>query len=206
MCVKPKEYHWFCAFYRCNQPLVFCFSSTAFGFEQWRRRLRCFFLNFVVRVFEVSRGPFRKFVFGWTSDGEVYRGWFRLLVFEVSRGRIRNLRSEARQGWSCPATTKSQNNEKKSHVVFFSLFARLGDAENVENRSTLRVLKTRRTNSNTKDSNGSTKIDLNKTKANSGHLKVATLIRPLDTSKTKSLNQHLDTSRAVSKRGVQRSL
>ena len=91
MCVKPKEYHWFCAFYRCNQPLVFCFSSTAFGFEQWRRRLRCFFLNFVVRVFEVSRGPFRKFVFGWTSDGEVSRGWFRLLVFEVSRGRIRNL-------------------------------------------------------------------------------------------------------------------
>ena len=48
-----------------------------------------FFLNFVVRVFEVSRGPFRKFVFGWTSDGEVSRGWFRLLVFEVSRGRIR---------------------------------------------------------------------------------------------------------------------
>ena len=91
MCVKPKEYQWFCAFYRCNQPLVFCFSSTAFGFEQWRRRLRCFFLNFVVRVFEVSRGPFRKFVFGWTSDGEVSRGWFRLLVFEVSRGRIRNL-------------------------------------------------------------------------------------------------------------------
>ena len=91
MCVKPKEYLWFCAFYRCNQPLVFCFSSTAFGFEQWRRRLRCFFLNFVVRVFEVSRGPFRKFVFGWTSDGEVSRGWFRLLVFEVSRGRIRNL-------------------------------------------------------------------------------------------------------------------
>ena len=36
-----------------------------------------FFLNFVVRVFEVSRGPFRKFVFGWTSDGEVSRGWFR---------------------------------------------------------------------------------------------------------------------------------
>ena len=91
MCVKPKEYHWFCAFYRCNQPLVFCFSSTAFGFEQWRRRLRCFFLNFVVCVFEVSRGPFRNFVFGWTSDGEVSRGWFRLLVFEVSRGRIRNL-------------------------------------------------------------------------------------------------------------------
>ena len=91
MCAKPKEYEWFCAFYRCNQPLVFCFSSTAFGFEQWRRRLRCFFLNFVVRVFEVSRGPFRKFVFGWTSDGEVSRGWFRLLVFEVSRGRIRNL-------------------------------------------------------------------------------------------------------------------
>ena len=91
MCVKHKEYHWFCAFYRCNQPLVFCFSSTAFGLEQWRRRLRCFFLNFVVRVFEVSRGPFRKFVFGWTSDGEVSRGWFRLLVFEVSRGRIRNL-------------------------------------------------------------------------------------------------------------------
>ena len=91
MCVKPKEYQWFCAFYRCNQPLVCCFSSTAFGFEQWRRRLRCFFLNFVVRVFEVSRGPFRKFVFGWTSDGEVSRGWFRLLVFEVSRGRIRNL-------------------------------------------------------------------------------------------------------------------
>ena len=89
MCVKPKEYHCFCAFYRCNQPLVFCFSSTAFGFEQWRRRLRCFFLNFVVRVFEVSRGPFRKFVFGWTSDGEVSRGWFRLLVFEVSRGPIR---------------------------------------------------------------------------------------------------------------------
>ena len=28
---------------------------------------------------------------GWTSDGEVSRGWFRLLVFEVSRGRIRNL-------------------------------------------------------------------------------------------------------------------
>ena len=67
----------------------FCFSSTAFCFEQWRRRLRCFFLNFVVRVFEVSRGPFRKFVFGWTSDGEVSRGWFRPLVFEVSRGRIR---------------------------------------------------------------------------------------------------------------------
>ena len=59
MCVKPKEYQWFCAFYRCNQPLVFCFSSTAFGFEQWCRRLRCFFLNFVVRFFEVSRGPFR---------------------------------------------------------------------------------------------------------------------------------------------------
>ena len=37
----------------------------------------------------MSRGPFRKFVFGWTSDGEVSRGWFRLLVFEVSRGRIR---------------------------------------------------------------------------------------------------------------------
>ena len=91
MCVKPKECEWFCVFYRCNQPLVFCFSSTAFGFEQWRRRLRCFFLNFVVRVFEVSRGLFRKFVFGWTSDGEVSRGWFRLLVFEVSRGRIRNL-------------------------------------------------------------------------------------------------------------------
>ena len=91
MCVKPKEYQWFCAFYRCNQQLVFCFSSTAFGFEQWRRRLRCFFLNFVVRVFEVSWGPFRNFVFGWTSDGEVSRGWFRLLVFEVSRGRIRNL-------------------------------------------------------------------------------------------------------------------
>ena len=49
------------------------------------------FLNFVVRFFEVSRGPFRNFVFGWTSDGEVSRGWFRLLVFEVSRGRIRNL-------------------------------------------------------------------------------------------------------------------
>ena len=59
MCVKPKEYHWFCAFYRCNQRVVFCFSSTAFGFEQWRRCLRCFFLNFVVRFFEVSRGPFR---------------------------------------------------------------------------------------------------------------------------------------------------
>ena len=49
------------------------------------------FFNFVVRFFEVSRGPFRNFVFGWTSDGEVSRGWFRLLVFEVSRGRIRNL-------------------------------------------------------------------------------------------------------------------
>ena len=59
MCVKPKEYHWFCAFYRCNQPLVFCFSSTAFCFEQWRRRLRCFFRNFSARFFEVSRGPFR---------------------------------------------------------------------------------------------------------------------------------------------------
>ena len=91
MCAKPEEYQWFCAFYRCNQPFVFCFSSTAFCFEQWRRRLRCFFLNFVVRVFEVSRCPFRKFVFGWTSDGEVSRGWFRLLVFEVSRGPIRNL-------------------------------------------------------------------------------------------------------------------
>ena len=94
---------------------------------------------------------------------------------------------------------------KKITRRFFSLFARLGDAENVKNLSTLRVLKTRRTNSNTKDSNGSTKIDLNKTKANSGHLKIATLIRPLDTSKTKSLNQPLDTSRAVSKRNVQRS-
>ena len=39
----------------------------------------------------MSRGPFRNFVFGWTSDGEVSRGWFRFLVFEVSRGRIRNL-------------------------------------------------------------------------------------------------------------------
>ena len=93
------------------------------------------------------------------------------------------------------ATTKSQNNEKKTHTrCFFSLFARLGDAENVENRSTLRVLKTRRTNSNTKDSKSSTKIDLNKIKANSGHLNVASLIRHLDTSKTKSLNQPLDTS------------
>ena len=40
----------------------FCFSSTAFGFEQRRRRLRCFFLNFVVCFFEVSRGQFRNVV------------------------------------------------------------------------------------------------------------------------------------------------
>ena len=39
--------------------LFFCFSSTAFCFEQWRRRLRCFFRNFSARFFEVSRGPFR---------------------------------------------------------------------------------------------------------------------------------------------------
>ena len=35
-----------------------------------------------------SKGPKNK-SFGWTSDGEVCRGWFRLLVFEVSRGPIR---------------------------------------------------------------------------------------------------------------------
>ena len=96
-------------------------------------------------------------------------------------------------------------------MVFFSLFARPGDAEHVENRSALRVLTTRRENSNTKDSNGSTKC------LNSEHIKVGILIRPLDTSppdvqsnfctskikflirpldtsKTKSLNQPLDTS------------
>ena len=82
--------------------LVLCFlsmqSTTCFLFfvdGVWFRTMApsssIFFFNFVVRFFEVSRGPFRNFVFGWTSDGEVSRGWFRLLVFEVSRGRIRNL-------------------------------------------------------------------------------------------------------------------
>ena len=50
-----------------------------------------FFLTSLFVLLKCPGGPFRKFVFGWTSDGEVSRGWFRLLVFEVSRGRIRNL-------------------------------------------------------------------------------------------------------------------
>ena len=59
MCVKPKEYHWFCAFYRCNQPLVFLFFVDGVLFRTMAPSSSMFFLNFSVRVFEVSRGPFR---------------------------------------------------------------------------------------------------------------------------------------------------
>ena len=55
------------------------------------------------------------------------------------------------------ATPKSRNNEKKSHVVFFSFCDPPGDSENGRNPRALRVSKTRRRNDAGKGANGSTK-------------------------------------------------
>ena len=59
MCAEPKEYQWFCAFYPCNQRVVFLFFVDGVLFRTMAPSSSMFLLNFSARFFEVSRGPFR---------------------------------------------------------------------------------------------------------------------------------------------------